>query len=267
MRFGAMQGILRARGAALLEAAAACGFDGVELNVGQPWRDDPLWEPAYRAELQAASRRLRLAIPSLCLGALNHFGWKEADPQARQEARELVSRAIDVARELGAQLLLLPFFGRSELFTADEVERVVAGLREVAPVAEAAGVTLAVENTLSAAANLTLVSAVGSPAVGVYWDVSNARYWGHDPAAGIRELGTALRQVRFKDGRESHSDAMLGEGLVDFAAVAEALREVAYAGWVVLETPAGADPLANARRNLAFARRVMAPPSEGRGVS
>ncbi len=79
---------------------------------------------------------------------------------------------------------------------------------------------LALENTLSAADNRALLAAVASPAVPVYFDVSNAMWWGHDSPAAIRRLGRAIAQIHFKDGQGGHSNAMLGQGHVDFPGVA-----------------------------------------------
>ncbi len=254
MRFGAMQGILRRSGRALIEAAAAIGFEGVELDLGP---GDPVLSPAGRADLRQAARDAGLAIPSLCLGALNGFGFKSADPDVRLRAATLIGDAIDTAADLGARVILIPFFGDSELHTAEDRERVVRGMAAVAPRAEQAGVRLGMENTLGAGQDLQMLAAIGSPAVGVYFDVSNAMWWHHDSPEEIRRLGAAIVQIHFKDGRGGHSNAMLGEGHVDFPACVAAMRAIGYEGWVVLESAAPRDPVADARANLTFARSLF----------
>ena len=62
-------------------------------------------------------------------------------------------------------------------------------------------------------------------------------------------------------GEEGHPpdwDVALGQGDVDFAAVASALKAMGYDGWVILETPATDDPVAAAQANLDFARQLLA---------
>lgn len=256
MRFGVMQGVLGLQGAALFAAAAGVGFEGVELDVRDA-EHDVLFTAAGLREVQAASAATGLAVPSVCLGTLNGFGFKDEDRASRDRTAQLIRRTIALCGAVGAQVVLLPFFGHSELFTAEDCDRVAQGLRELASSAEHAGVTLALENTLSAARNLALLEAIGSTAVKVYFDVSNATWWGHDSPTAIRALGAAIGQIHFKDGRGGHSNAMLGEGHVDYPGVARAMRAVGYDGWVVLESAAPTDPIGDARANLVFSRRLL----------
>lgn len=251
MRFGAMQGILRRSGRELIETAAGLGFEGVELDLGP---GNPIFTGAGLKDVRLAAASSKISIPSICLGVLNGFGFKSADPSVRQRTTALIHDTIRVAAALQARVILIPFFGDSEIFTAEDRAHVAQGLAEVAPAAAQAGVVLALENTLSSEDNLALIAATGSPAVKVYFDVSNAMWWGHNSADEIRRLGPAMAQVHFKDGDGGHSNAMLGMGHVDYPAVVRALHDIAYDGWVVLESAAPHDPLEDARTNLAFAR-------------
>lgn len=253
-----MQGILRRQGRELFETARSIGFEGVELDVQSADREQALFSPAGRREMVAAKAATGMAVPSICLGVLNRFGFKMAEPAIRRQAADLIRSALDACPDLGCSVILIPFFGESELFTPDDRQRTAQGLAEVAPLAQEAGVVLAVENTLSAADNIELLKAAGSPAVQVYFDVSNAAWWGHDPAASIRALGRHIAQVHFKDGKGGHSNAMLGQGHVDFPAVAASLHTVGYEGWIVLESAAPHDPVQDAGTNLAFARSLFA---------
>ena len=254
MRIGAMQGILRRSGSVLVETAAAIGFDGVELDL-RP--GNPVFTAEDLQDVRRAAALAGVAIPSLCLGALNGFGFKSPDPAVRERAVEFIRNAIRVAGELGARVVLVPFFGASELFTPEDRERAARGMAGVAPEAERAGVVLAMENTLSAEQDLEMLSAIGSPAVGVYFDVSNAMWWHHNSPDEIRRLGPAIAQIHFKDGSGGHSNAMLGRGHVDYPACVAAMRDIGYDGWVVLESAAPHDPIEDARSNLAFARGLL----------
>jgi sugar phosphate isomerase/epimerase len=89
-------------------------------------------------------------------------------------------------------------------------------------------------------------------------------WWGWNSPDEIRAYGEAgvLTQIHFKDGKGDHSNAMLGEGHVDFPACVAAMREVGYGGWVVLETAAPHDLVADAKANLEFAQSLFAPAGE-----
>lgn len=258
MKFGVMQGVLRTDAMQAIQAAMDAGFDGLEIDLRGPEPgDDPVWSPAGRSALRERAGQAGIAVPSVCLGFLNREGLTADSPAARTTVCGGLARAIEVARDVGAAVILVPFFGAGEIRGETHVERVIEGLRAVAPQAEAGAVTLAIENTLSAAENRRIETAVGSPAVKVYYDVSNATWWGHDPAREIVQLGGLLAQVHFKDGKGGHSNVALGTGHVDWPGVRDALRAAGYQGWIVLETAVEEDPLQDAARNLAFARQLM----------
>jgi sugar phosphate isomerase/epimerase len=91
--------------------------------------------------------------------------------------------------------------------------------------------------------------------VKVYYDVGNAtNLYGFDAPREIRWLGRdRICQVHVMD------KGYLGEGKVDVAEVIRALREIGFRGWVNLETTApSGDVEADARRNLAYLRKLLA---------
>ena len=90
--------------------------------------------------------------------------------------------------------------------------------------------TLAVESWLSAEEHLALLDRVGSPAVQVYYDVANSHKMGYDIYQEIRTLGKRICQFHAKD-----YDDLYGTGSIDFKRVREAMDEVGYRGWLVME--------------------------------
>jgi L-ribulose-5-phosphate 3-epimerase len=124
------------------------------------------------------------------------------------------------------------FFGRGNLDMANvsEIDHVVGVLKDIAPKAEKQGVTIALENYLSASDNMKIIQRVGSPAVKVYYDVGNSTDKGYDIYAEIRQLGPLLCEMHAKDGK-----FMLGQGRIDFRKVRAALDDIHYSGWIQIE--------------------------------
>ena len=123
--------------------------------------------------------------------------------------------------------------------------------------AERAGIVLGLENYLTAEANLKIIKAARSPAVQVYYDVYNSHVSrGHDPVREIKLLGRErICQVHLKEGGQR----LGASGKIDWPAVAAALKEVGYAGWLVLETSSPSGNVANdTRANLEYARKTFA---------
>jgi len=263
-QFGAIEIMLPSDGAAALADAATAGFDGFEYYVDGPDSgDDPIWTPAGRTRVRRQMAETGVALPSVCLGYFNYRARLTADdPDARAEGRDAVRRAIDVAAALGSEMIQVPFFGPAEITTDVHEDRVVRGIEAVAGDAAAADVTLALENTLSATENLDLLERIDSPAVAHYYDVGNATALGYDPAAELRELGDRTAAIHVKDrmaeGEDPHRHGTMLDGAdVDFEAVAGALDEIGYGGWLILETPSPGDAREDAAENLAFARRTF----------
>jgi sugar phosphate isomerase/epimerase len=254
---GVMQNILDGGPLEAAETGAVIGFEGLEVNVGS--HDDPLLDdPGFREELRGLAGEGEIELPSLCLGVLNGGNVSSEDADVREAARDAIERGLHAAADLGAGAVLCPFFGSAEMETAADRERAAEGLSPMADVAAGAGVTLAVESTLSAAHHRDLLEAIDGPAeaLGVYYDVGNAISYGEDPVAGLRELDDLVARVHFKD-RAGDESVALGEGEVDFDGVCEALDDISYESWIVLETAGGDDRAAEAERNLRLAREIL----------
>jgi sugar phosphate isomerase/epimerase len=145
-------------------------------------------------------------------------------------------------------MVLIPAFSAQDQPTMDAL---VASIRDLVPTAADLGIGIGVESNLPAAEVLSMLERMGSPSVvGDYYDMGNAAGRGMDPAEEVRLRGSRVVRVHVKGTRGAALDA----GTVDLAAVRDALRATAYDGWMLLETSAGDDAIANARHNVALMR-------------
>jgi len=234
-----------------ISLAQEVGLDGVEVSIDFPGPGQHLRDEKMQRQYLVAAKSHGVAIPSVALGILNGVPLK-SEPKA---AIWLLD-AIGVARRLGAANMLLAFFGSGELRMQDErdIARVVDVLREAAPRAEKARVTLGLENTLSAQDNMAILDRVRSDAVRVYYDLKNSADLGRDVPAEIRMLGNRICQVHVKNG-----DLLLSQRTnVDFPACAQALRDIGYTGWYILETASPSDFRADTRANIEYVRKTFA---------
>jgi sugar phosphate isomerase/epimerase len=218
-------------------------------------------------------RQHGITFHSIAIGMLNQFPLAE-EPRT---AVWLVD-AIDAAGALGADNVLLAFFGNGDLrwrnpegefvdesrdgfasFRLDEgkVSSVVDTLTQVEPRAREAGVILGLENTLSARQNLDIIERVGSEWLQVYYDLGNSTGNGYDVPGEIRLLGSPrICEVHLKDW----NTPLLGseDGTVDMPAAASALGDIGYDRWLVLETGGRPDHFQeDTRRNVAWAKQTF----------
>ncbi|NIA15187.1 MAG: TIM barrel protein [Nitrospiraceae bacterium] len=253
LRLSACDWSLQAGGPEGLAIAKRVGLDGLEVSAGGPGDAIALADPALRQQYKDQAAETGVAISSLAMGFLNNAPLAE---DARGPA--WLEQTIDAAEDLDVKVLLLAFFGKGDLrkkrkLKESAVDVVVERLKEAAPRAEKAGVILGLENTLSGEQNLAILDRVQSDAVRVYYDIGNSTYNRYDVPAEIRALGDRICQIHIKDGRH-----FLGEGRVDMQAVADAIAEAGYEGWLVLETSLPTkDRDADFMKNAAFLRNLL----------
>ncbi len=211
---------------ASLEAAKRIGLDGVQVDFGRGQESLPLLDADLQRRFLDEVLRQDMEIASLAMGILNNIPYK-SDPRAER----WVNEGIDVCRILGVNVVLLAFFGNGDLQDDEKGKDVVVErLKRVAPKAEEAGVFLGVESWLSAEQHLEIIDRVGSPAVKVYYDVANSHKAGYDIYKEIRQLGKNICEFHAKD-----YDDLYGKGSIDFEQVREAIDDISYRGWLVME--------------------------------
>lgn len=203
----------------LAATAAAWGAQGVEVHMDRS-------EDLPQAELKKAAARHGVEWTRGVVPTAGH-NLVSPDPTVRKAGVQHITIAIQAASDLGANNIggVLSAAGRvftGQAVTEAELERVVDGLPEVAPVAEANNVTVSVEAT--------------------------SRYLGYvlNTAAQARaflvRLGSTHVQVQLDAGprlgyvqiAESHR-GLLGSGHIPWPQVMDALRAVDYDGWLTFE--------------------------------
>jgi sugar phosphate isomerase/epimerase len=212
---------------AALEEAKRIGLDGVEVSFSEPGLEYDLRDDEVRKQYLETSKNLGVEIASLAMGVLNRVPYS-SDPNAEK----WVEQCIDVMEKMGQKTVLLAFFSRGNLKGKPKLQaEVIRRLKKVAPKAEKAGVVLGVESTLDADEHLRILDGVGSPAVQVYYDVANMHYAGYDIYREIRRLGRErICQIHAKE-----RGCLLGQGPIDFTRVKEALDEIGYHDWLIIE--------------------------------
>lgn len=231
-------------------AAGIAGIMGVELQItaGRPNLRD--WGTVRRYKREAD--RWAMRIPSLA-GV-----WDRGVGIGAPAAAENIRLSIRAAEMLGSGTLLLASFKQQapDMTREDSYGPIIAMLREVAPRAADAGVTLGLESSLSPADNAKLVDLVGHPAVRVYYDLHNMAFYGHGDQAipGVKLLGKErICAVHVKNEKNLIEEP----GLIDWAAAFRALNEIGYEGWYVYETAHAniESCVADTVKNNAFLRR------------
>ena len=213
--------------------AGNLGYDGVAMDFG-------LWHPAYDlrregmlAKYVNALAESGLRVPSLAFNALP-FG----SPEEEKKAVKILDRGIRAAAILGADILMIPCFGASDLNNAEVYPRMTAFLQQACDAAARAGMTVAAENRLTAAKNRQLVEDVKDNCR-LYYDTANPSMMKFgDGEKMLAELLPWICEIHVKDYRHvfrKDRSVPLGQG--DGRALEQMLqlRQKGFAGWVVSE--------------------------------
>jgi sugar phosphate isomerase/epimerase len=237
-----------------LDNAGRAGVEGVQ--IGEHAEGDVLRiaTPERREQVKRQMQETGIPVCSIMMGLFNSFPLA-TDPRAVS----WMEQGIDTAKDLGTDNVLLAFFGKGDLLSGGKLKEAefaeaVARIKAVAPRAKDAGVTLAIENYLSAEQNMRMLDAIGHDAVSIYYDVYNTGVsMKYDSPAEIRTLKGRISQIHYKNG-----GAYLDADRPFFEAVTAAVKDIGYKGWIVLETSAPSkDGVADAKRNADFVRTLF----------
>lgn len=219
------------------EAAARAGFRAVEYMF------------PYQEDVDGIARALRRLDLTQALFNLPAGNWAAgdrgiaADPARREEFRDGVTRAVELARRFDCRRLNCLVGTRIEaLPEREQWACLVDNIRHAAAALERAGVTLLVEpvNTydipgffLSTSARaVQLLEETGAPGARLQYDVYHMQRMEGNLVPTIRALRPRIGHVQVADAPDRHEP---GSGEINFPFVLRALDALGYDGYVGLE--------------------------------
>ncbi|MBN2304317.1 MAG: sugar phosphate isomerase/epimerase [Anaerolineae bacterium] len=218
-----------------LTVAAEYGFSVVEIylqTLGE-------YTPPLVAMLKQRLEDLNLRVHSLHNDIRHYHLWS---PYARRaaESQALFERLIDIAAELGAQAITWHGF-QDRVDDPAQFEHFAAVAERFGHRARQAGVTLTIENVswcyLRGVEQIQQVRDLDLP-LGFTFDPFQAAEAGQDPARIIHAMNDRLTTVHLSDyGSGTIRHLPLGDGIIAWGAVFQALDAVDYQGPLIVEAP------------------------------
>jgi sugar phosphate isomerase/epimerase len=239
--------------------AREIGLDGIQVSLQFP--TDGKTPTLRDAKTQAAFRRAALDNGiQICSLAIGSPGPSRLPLHSNPAAAILLTEAVEVARNLGTNNILLPILGDSHIdMTNDaQVKTFVAMMKEVARYAEKYEVVVGLEDWISAADNIRVLDAIGSDYVAVYYDAHNIAPRVKDIYAEPKMLGARIRQIHVKN-----ADMLMSApgGRIDWPRMAQEFYDIGYRGWYVLETGSPTkDIVADTRANIDYVKKTFRMP-------
>jgi L-ribulose-5-phosphate 3-epimerase len=234
---------------ASIDRLAALGFRSCELMTVPPHLSPDIADASRRAEVRSRLEDRELELLAVQPGYLD-LNLASTNDRIRAEAVAHLCDYVDLAADLGARFFVLGTGRRHPLIPAPLdwlYPRVVAGVARIVAQAERRGVVVTVENIPTHVVEradqlVALCEEIDSEACQGVYDVANG-HMVEEPAEGLRTVAPYLAYVHLSDtGRDVWRHNRIGDGTVDFAAVAAELAAQSYDGPTVLEVLDPAEP-------------------------
>lgn len=239
--------ILKRQKLSAFHLAKEIGADGVEVDMGglgnRETFDNKLADEEIRALFMDTAKKYNLEIASL---AMTGF-YAQSFPE-RPTAVKAVQDCINTMQKMNVKVGFLPLGVQGDLTKNPGLRpAVVARLKEVGKLAEAAGVTIGIETSLSATDELQLLKDIGSPAIQIYFNFSNALDNGRDLYREMEILGSHICQIH----STNHDGVWLqNDKAINMNKVKQVLDKIGYKGWLVIERSRDANDPRNVKRNF-----------------
>lgn len=227
--------------AARFAAAAAAGFDGVEIQ-----RIDEATPHAIAAAATQAG--VQVALINVPMGDLLSGGPGLSGVPGREQAYvRALHQAFETATLIGAHRVHLgPSRVPPGLSRDDCLPTYLANIATAAELSAAAGIPAVVEgmnrvdapDALIASVDLAAEMVHRVPGIGLLFDAYHVAKGGHDPAAAFARHRAIARHVQIADAPARTAP---GTGTIAWDRFFAALADAGYAGWIGAEYPCAGD--------------------------
>jgi L-ribulose-5-phosphate 3-epimerase len=233
------------------------GIERVELTIAPPQVDGCTLDVAEQRRIMQCVRRFGMRLVSLNPTYID-INLCSLNSGFRRESLHQLTRALHLCHDLGVEMLVL-FAGRRHVLAPAPMKLVepllLDGLNSLLTDAESLGVALGLENgptlVVERGEELARVCALFDGRVRAVFDVANAHLV-EEVADGLFPVLPYLGLVHLSDTtRLRWQHAAVGEGDVDFSAVAGVLNSARYSGPSIMEVVDIDQPLAALEKSVA----------------
>ena len=239
-----------------LQTAAQLGARGVEIDARTELPPGELSQTGIR------QFRKLLADLGLAVSAVSFITRRGYDNPEELDRRMLATQsAMKFAHSLGANVVINRV-GRVAEDGNASFNAVVEVLSGLGAYGERVGARLAVQTGLASGPQLArLLAALPEQTVGVDLHPCGLIHHGHDPVEAAAVLGRQVLHVHACDAVRDLAggrviDVELGRGTADLPSLLGQLEEFNYRGWITVECPNAADPVAEMADAVAFLRSL-----------
>ena len=268
-KFGVTQWGMPGEGHYSVRIAKEAGLDGMQIELGSYESGYGLAQKYVMEKYLEDSEKYGIEFPSLVTNDLGVNGFVEGPKsESGKIAYDTMSIGIETAAAMKITTIMIPNFFANWIANERHFDNTVEALVFCCDLAAKHNIIIGSETGLSPEDHFRLLDLVNRPNIGIFFDTMNPRFFGkRDPFDTLKkEIARFVPQLHIKDGIDTLSGALLGEGEMDFFKQAEYIHNSNYSGWIILENyyshlPVRGSNCANQmellRKDLAIAKKAF----------
>jgi protein FrlC len=217
---------------------ARIGYDAIEIGAAAPHAFPAYMTPARRKDIATclSDNGIRLSSMLPAPGGGPGFNVASADPLERVAAIDQYKQVAELCAEWGGEILL--YVAGWQTYGTTRRQAFEWSRAALDDIARSTDLTICIEPT-SADSNLidscddviALMDEIDRPNVAAMFDTYHTLYRNEVPTDYVYRLGKRLRHVHLADVNREPP----GKGVVDYPLLIQALRDVAYDGYLTME--------------------------------
>jgi len=241
MKIGAFLGSFKLGVKESLAKAKEIGLNGIQLSDVRDELEIEKLSTSGINDLKNLVESYGLVISAVCGDLGGHEFTDESDVEERIARTKKI---MDVTRGLGCSIVQTHIGKIPEDKDAKERNVMKYALEVLGQYGEKIGCFLATETGPEPPTLMReFLSTLKYETLKVNYDPANLIMKGYDPIEGVKVLGDYIIHTHAKDGKKNNGEVPLGEGDVDFEKYLEALKNINYDGFFVIEREVGENPV------------------------
>jgi sugar phosphate isomerase/epimerase len=229
--------------------ASQLGLKNIEWLFDETF-NNPISTDEGRKQIRELSRKYNIEIVSLCAHKFIDGKLFKTDQKADEATRQL-NDLITYTEELKIKHIILPVMDALSIKSRGAKDQLKDILRSLLKPSSS---MILLESDLPMKDLNTFIEDVSLDNVKVLYDLGNSTANKHDLVSEIYDYHSLIAEIHVKDRYHNGSSDRLGCADVNFDDVAWALKQVAWSGPVILETPVFDNWMTEAEHNISFAK-------------
>ncbi|MDB4037932.1 sugar phosphate isomerase/epimerase [Candidatus Thioglobus sp.] len=238
------------------ERANSIGFNQIEWLVdGDNDYDNPIASLEGQKEILRLSDKFDVSVKSLCAHSLIDGNLLHANPLNVESAKHKFSQILSWASAINVEFVIFPIMDAMSIQNNNAKEKIKSILHEVVNTTHP---KVLLESNLPANQLKFFLDDVDLVNLGILYDLGNATAMGFDIENELKALHLDIGEVHIKDRYKNNGNSVrLGHADTQFNTAVKLLKDLAWEGSFVLETPILGDWRTEANRNFNFIANLI----------